>query len=300
MLRRTVLALLAATLAATPALAAEEEWLVIGGDGRAVGYDRASVAKDAAGVFSVMQGGYSIAAMAAPPAIGGGSYNGLVGEVKINCKDKTLRTGATTFLSNGAPDRPLEAAPNARFTPVPPDDSRIFLVNRLCANDRLADPHLAVGRGAGVALLKQIAGQAHVANTGKKGWALALTNPAMLVAVDTSSARREGSMITETEIAWMRKDQTTNGTAWRYSQISYQYDCAAGKRRPNGPLQIYAADNSLVHEETASDAPWSALPPEGGGTMMLDMVCGGRKLLGLPVGARGAMVARLRELAILM
>lgn len=244
----TLFASLAVTLVATSALAAEEEWLVIGGDGRAVGYDRASVTKDAAGVFSLIQGGYSIASMAAPPAIGGGTYNGLVGEVKINCKDNTLRTGATTFLSKGAPDRPLDAAPNARFAPVPPDDSRTFLVNVLCGGGKLSDPQLVTGRVGGVAMMKQVAGQTHVSNTGKKGWALALANPAMLVAVDTGTTKREGQMVTETELSWMRKDQTTNGSTWRYNLITYQYDCAAGKRRPNGALEIY---------HSANETPWN-------------------------------------------
>ena len=36
------------------------------------------------------------------------------------------------------------------------------------------------------------------------------------------------------------------------------------------------------------------------GAVLFDIACNGRKLVGMPVGAQPAMVARLRELAILM
>jgi len=297
MLRLAVLAFAAASMLAGPALCADEEWLVVGGDGTALAYDRTSI-KKSGDLVSFRQGGFSTVAIPPPPAIGGPDYHGLVGDMSVNCKDRTALSGATTFYLVTGAERTLEAPPAAKFTPVPPGDSRAYFVPIVCGERPPVDPHIAVGRKEGLATMKLLAAKKRVTASAKVGWTFALSLPPSLTAIDTSSWKREGDIVSQTEITWMRKDQVNDGLSWRYSVIPFEYDCVVGRRRAKGMLQFYAANNTLAHEEPVEGA-WALLPPSSPGSLLFDMACNGKKLAGLPSGPRAAMIIRLRELAVL-
>src|SRR5678816_1070067 len=98
-MKYAVLAGLAFMAFATGALAADEKWLVVGGDGSALGYDVASVKKDAAGLASLRYAVFSAQPLPPLPAFPGSALFGFLGEMTINCKDKTFRTGATNIYT---------------------------------------------------------------------------------------------------------------------------------------------------------------------------------------------------------
>lgn len=294
---RIGLGILAAALFALPALAADEEWMVVGGDGTAVAYDRASV-KKAGDIITFRQGGYSIAPIPAPATIGGSPYNGLVGEVSVNCKDRTAKTGATTFILVSGVERALDAPPAAKFAPVVRGDTLAYFLPIVCDGRPPIDPHMAIGRKEGLALMQSLARQQRITASAGKGWTFAIAMRTSLTAIDTSSWKKTGDVVTQSEITWMREDQVNDGASWRYSIIPFEYDCVVGRRRANGMLQFFSSDNTLAHEEQV-EAPWALLPPDSPGGVLFDMACKGRKLAGLPIGLRGPMIARLRELAVL-
>jgi hypothetical protein len=188
------------------------------------------------------------------------------------------------------------AAPNATFQKTKPGDYRTYFGEVACAARKDVDAYPATGRAAAVSTLKKIAATPHVTVSGGKGWTFAQGDGARLVAVDTTSAKRQGAIVTQPEINWMLKPQSTNGQTWRYYQLTMEYDCASGKRRGTGFLRIYDGEDRPVHEETVSNAPWEAVAG-GGPTALLEMACKNRKLIGLPSGSRTAVLSRLKEIA---
>ena len=295
-MKYAVIAGLAVAAFATGASAADEKWLVVGGDGSALGYDAASVKKDAAGLANVRYAVFSAQPLPPPPAFPGSSLFGFLGEMTINCKDKTFRTGATTFYFAYGTERSVAALPNAPFEKFKAGDYHAYFTDVVCGGRKDVDAYTAAGRTAGLALLKKISATPHVTVTSGKGWTFADGDGARLVAIDTSSAKRTGATVTQTEINWMLKPQATNGQTWRYYQLTTEYDCAGGRRRGAGFLRIYDDEDRPVHEETVSNAPWEAVAgpgPKG----LLEMACKDRKLMGLPSGSRTAVLSRLKEIA---
>lgn len=284
---------LSMVMAIAPARAADEEWLVFGGDGGAYGFDRKSVVKAATGEVTVQHGAFSTD----PQTMNGTTYTGLIGALIIDCKARTVMPGSVGLY--GPAGVLVSLAPPADRKPVPigTGNPRAVIAGVICDDRKGVDPHLAEGRAAAVALMRAITRQAHVKSDAAKGWAFAAYTATAFLAIDTSSTKRVGDIAHQTELTWMRANQTTNGQTWRYNQVAVEYDCTGRKRRGAGQLQFFAADGKLVHEEVLKDQAWTPLPA---GSPMLDMACSGRKLAGLPVGAREAMIARLRELAVLM
>lgn len=285
--------ILSMVMATAPARAADEEWLVFGGDGGAYGFDRKSMIKAATGEVTVQHGVFT----ADPQTLNGTPYTGLIGSLVIDCKARTAAPGSVSLY--GAAGVLLSLAPPAdrKASPIGVGNPRAIIADIICEARKGVDPHLAAGRPAAIDLMRAMSRQAHVKTDAAKGWAFAAYTTTALLAIDTSSTKRAGDIAQQTEMTWMRNDQTTNGQAWRYNQVAVEYDCAGKKRRGAGSLQFFAADGKLVHEEALKDQAWTPLPA---GSPMLDMACNGRKLAGLPVGAREAMIARLRELAVLM
>ena len=286
--------LMAAALAGTAA-AADEDWIVVGGDGSAFGYDRASIKKDGARV-SVRYGVYSATALPPPPSMTGSTLFGFTGAMTLNCQDKTFKTGETSYYFAYGGERTVAAAPNAVFEKPKPNDFHAFFFDAVCGGRKFFDSYGARTLAEAVATLKRVSSAAHVTTMGAKGWTFAQGDAARLVAIDTSSAKRTGDTVLQTEINWMRKPQTTNGQTWRYFQLVTEYDCAKGRRRGAGSFRIYDDADHPVHEETIADAPWEALSgPQGAD--LLEITCKNKKLPALPTGPRAAMLARLKELA---
>lgn len=292
-----IAAILAAlvALAASPAIA-DEEWVVFGGDGGARAYDRSSIERGPGGSVTVRHALHTTAAQ----TVGGQPYNTAIGQLTLNCQARTAHLGSMEFSGADGVVADLQPPGGPAFQPVTPDDPRGFFLEALCGTRKPPDPYLAVGRDAALALMRRLAGEAHVRASAAKGWAFAIANPAAIFALDTSSWRREGDVVRVNEIAWMRNNQTTEGQSWRYMISGYEYDCAGRRRRGAGELEIYAGDNSLVHKETVAEAPWTPVGANPFNGAMLDMACGQQPLWGLPTGERAAMVRRLRELAALM
>jgi hypothetical protein len=214
----------------------------------------------------------------------------------LNCQDKSFKTGETTYYFAYGGERTIAAAPTAVFEKPKTNDFHAFFFDAVCGGRKFFDSYPAKTRAEAVATLKRISGAAHVTTSGAKGWAFAQADGAKLVAIDTSSTKRAGDTVLQTEINWMRKPQTTNGQTWRYFQLVTEYDCAKGRRRGAGSFRIYDDADRPVHEETIADAPWEALSgPQGAD--LLEMTCKNKKLPALPSGPRAAMLARLKELA---
>ncbi|MDB5451948.1 MAG: hypothetical protein JWO33_526 [Caulobacteraceae bacterium] len=297
-MKYALIAGLAAAALATAAAAADEDWMIVGGDGSALGYDRAAVKKDTAGRTSVRYGVYSATAMPPPPSMAASTLFGFTGTMTLNCQDKSFKTGETTYYFAYGGERTMAAAPNAAFEKPKGNDFHAFFFDAVCGGRKFFDSYGAKTRADAVAVMKKVSATPHVTNTGAKGWTFAQGDGARLLAMDTTTAKRTGDTVLQSEISWMRKPQTTNGQTWRYYQLVTEYDCAKGRRRGNGSFRIYDADDRPVHEETVSDAPWETLSgPEA--TSLLEMVCKNKKLAGLPSGPRAAMLARLKELAAL-
>ena len=72
LIARLLLTTLALTFFAAPAMAAEEDWLVVGGDGSALGYDRASINKDGPNQTTLRYAVYSATALPPPPPTASG------------------------------------------------------------------------------------------------------------------------------------------------------------------------------------------------------------------------------------
>jgi hypothetical protein len=283
---------------AASAAAAEEEWVVVGGDGSALGYDRTSVKKEAANLVSLRYAVQSATALPSPPSMPASTMLGFTGVMTINCQEKSARPGETTYFFAYGGERTVAAAPKATFEKFKPSDYQAYFMDVACNGRRILDSYGARGRIEALAALKRIAASAHVTNAGAKGWTYAMGDGARLLAVDTSSTKRNGDSVLQPEIAWMRKPQTTNGQTWRYYYLVTEYDCAKGKRRGNGPFRIYNDADQPVHEETIVDAQWETLSgPEA--SNLLEIACKSRKLAGLPSGSRAGMLARLKELAAL-
>lgn len=281
---------------ATAALAAEEDWTVVGGDGSALGYDRASIKKEADGQVSLRYAVYSANALPPPPSMQASTLFGFTGVLTLNCQDRSFRTGETTYYFAYGGERTVAAAPKAPFEKAKPGEFQGYFLDVGCGGRKALDTYTARGRPDALALLKKVAATPHVINTAAKGWTFAQADGARLLAIDTTSTRKVGASVLQTEIAWMRKPQTTNGQTWRYYQLVTEYDCAKGRRRGNGPFRIYDNQDQLVHEETVGEAPWETLDgPQAAD--LLEMTCKAKKLPGLPVGARAAMLSRLKELA---
>lgn len=281
---------------ASPAMAADEEWVIFGGDGGARGYDRGSIERGPGGSVTVRHALHT----AEPQQVGGQPYNTAIGQLTLNCQALTAHLGPIEFWGPDGTRTSLQPPRAAAFMPVAADDPRGFFLEILCQGRKPADPYLAVGREEALAVMERLAGQAHVRASADKGWIFAIANSAAIFAMDTSSWRREGDVVRVNEIAWMRNTQTTDGKSWRYMVSGYEYDCAGRRRRGAGELEIYAGDNSLVHKETVADAPWTSVGASPFNGAVLDMACGQEPLWGLPTGDRAAMVRRLRELAALM
>jgi len=289
---------LALTSLAAPALAAEEDWLVVGGDGSALGYDRASFKKDNPNQTTLRYAVYSAKALPPPPSMSASTMFGFSGVLTIDCKDKTSKAGETTYYFAYGGERTVAAAPKTAFEKYKPSDFQSYFADVACSGRKTLDSYTAKGRTEGLALLKKIAATPHVTNAGAKGWTYAIGDGARLLAVDTSSTKRVGDNVLQPEIAWMRKPQSTNGQSWRYYYLVTEYDCAKGRRRGNGAFRIYNDADQPVHEETITDAPWETLSgPEA--TSLLEMACKNRKLIGLPSGSRTGVLTRLKELAAL-
>jgi hypothetical protein len=281
---------------ATSAAAADEEWVVVGGDGSALGYDRTSIKKDALGLVSFRYAVQSATALPPPPSMAASPMFGFSGVMTINCPAKSAKAGETTYYFAYGGERTVAASPKAAFETFKPADYQAYFFDTLCNGRKILDAYDARGRADGLALLKKIAATPHVTNSAAKGWAYAMGDGARLLAVDTSSTKRVGDSVLQTEIAWMRKPQSTNGQAWRYYFLVTEYDCAKGRRRGNGPFRIYNDADQPVHEETITDAPWEALSgPEAAN--LLEIACKNRKLAGLPSGPRAAVLTRLKALA---
>jgi hypothetical protein len=233
--------------------------------------------------------------MATPPALAGSTLLGFVGAMSVNCADKSARPGEITYYFAGTADRSIPADPRSAFEKLKPGDYRLYLAEVACTGPKPADVYVAVGRTNGLAAMRKVAATNHITNTGAKGWTFALGDPARLMAIDTSSTKRTGNIVVQTEINWMRKPQVTNGEPWRYLQMTFEYDCAKAMRRGSGPLRIYADDDHPVHEETVADARWEPLAGAQA-TQLLEIACKSKKLAGLPVGPRAAMLVRLKEL----
>jgi hypothetical protein len=296
-MRNAIIAGLTVAALASAAAAADEKWLVVGGDGSALGYDAASMKKDAAGIAAIRYSVFSATALAPPPGMVDSTLFGFVGEMAINCKDRTFKSGGTTyyFAASGA-ERAVVAPPNATFEKAKAGDYRNYFAEVACNGRKDIDAYPAAGRANAVALMKKIAATPHVTINAGKGWTFAQGDGARLVAVDTSSAKRQGAIVTQTEINWMLKPQATNGQPWRYYQLTTEYDCAGNKRRGAGFLRIYDGQDRPVHEETVSEAAWEAVTGPGP-TALLEMACKNRKLTGLPSGSRTAVLSRLKEIA---
>lgn len=273
------------------------KWLTTGGEGSALAFDAASIRKDKDGKVTLLHAVFSSAPMPAPDAIGGGSYNGLVGELTIDCKAKSARPGEALLLLPDGKQRPVPAPPNGQFAPIGQGDARAYFYEIACDGRRPLDLYPSAGGAKLVETLKRTAGQQHVGALAKKGWTFALGDASRLVAIDTSSTKRAGAIVTQNELSWMRQPQTTAGKIWRYNELTVQYDCAAGKRRVDGPMQVFASDDKLVHEELVTNGPWTPIDPNGPAGYLLQMACKDRKLLGLPSGSRAAALARLKEIA---
>lgn len=301
-MKHVLIAGLALALSATAAAAAEETWVISGGDGSSLGFDRASIAKTAAAgktpaTVSLRYGAFSTTPMPTPPALAGASLLGFVGVMAVNCQDKSIRPGEITyyFAGAGASERSIPADPRTVFEKLKPGDYRQYFVDVACTGPKPADYYMAQGRTNGLSAMRRVAATAHVTNTGGKGWTFAMGDPARLMAIDTTSTKRSGDIVVQSEINWMRKPQVTNGEPWRYLQMTFEYDCAKGRRRGSGPLRIYADDDHPVHEETVADAPWEPLAGAQAASL-LEIACKNKKLAGLPVGTRSAMLQRLKEL----
>lgn len=299
-LNKCLVGLILSLAAVAAPAAAAERWIVMGGEGRASAIDLASVKKNPDGSLSLDHAFYSAAPMAAPEVLGGGVYHGLIGELTVDCKARLAKLGAATFFFPDGLNRELSAPPNLQFSPVTASDSRLLFLEAACTGRRPVDVYAAADRAKALERLRRLARQPRVTSQSKAGWVVALGDASRLVAIDTSSSRRAGDIVTQTELTWMVRPQTTNGQTWRYNQITVEYDCAKGRRRGAGPMQIFAPDDKLVHEEVVKDAPWAALPPNGPPAMLLEMACKNRKLEGLPSGARGAVLARLKEITALL
>ena len=68
-MKSVLIVALAMAALGTPALAAEEDWLVVGGDGSALGYDRASIKKDSPTQTTLRYAVYSASALPPPPSM---------------------------------------------------------------------------------------------------------------------------------------------------------------------------------------------------------------------------------------
>jgi hypothetical protein len=295
-MKSILIAGLALAAVSSPALAAEEDWLVVGGDGSALGYDRASIRKDSPSQTTLRYAVYSATALPPPPSMAASTMFGFTGLMTFNCQDKTAKPGETTYYFAYGGERTVAAAPKTAFEKFKPGAYQAYFADVACGGRKTLDSYTAKGRAEGLALLKKIAATAHVTNAGAKGWTYALGDGARLLAVDTSSTKRIGDNVLQPEIAWMRKPQSTNGQSWRYYYLVTEYDCAKGRRRGNGSFRIYNDADQPVHEETIADAPWEALSgPEA--TSLLEMACKNRKLTGLPSGSRAGVLTRLKELA---
>src|SRR3954468_22393757 len=106
-----LLAGLALAALATPALAAEEDWLVVGGDGSALGYDRASIRKDSPTQTTLRYAVYSATALPPPPSMAASTMFGFTGVMTFNCQDKTAKAGETTYYFAYGGERTVAAAP---------------------------------------------------------------------------------------------------------------------------------------------------------------------------------------------
>ena len=295
LIARLLLTTLALTFFAAPAMAAEEDWLVVGGDGSALGYDRASIKKDGPNQTTLRYAVYSATALPPPPSMAASTMFGFTGLLTIDCKEKSAKAGETTYYFAYGGERTVAAPPKAAFEKYKPADFQSYFADVACSGRKTLDSYAAKGRTEGLALLKKIAATPHVTNAGAKGWTLATADGGRLLAVDTSSTKRVGDSVMQPEIAWMRKAQTTNGQSWRYYYLVTEYDCAKGRRRGNGSFRIYNDADQPVHEETIANAPWEPVSAEGAG--LLEIACKNRKLTGLPTGPRAGMLARLKELA---
>jgi hypothetical protein len=232
---------LALTTLAAPALAAEEDWVVVGGDGSALGYDRASIKKDSPSQTTLRYAVYSATALPPPPSMAASTMFGFTGLMTFNCQDKTAKPGETTYYFAYGGERTVAAAPKTAFEKFKPGAYQAYFADVACGGRKTLDSYTAKGRAEGLALLKKIAATPHVTNAGAKGWTYAIGDAARLLAVDTSSTKRVGDSVLQPEIAWMRKPQSTNGQSWRYYYLVTEYDCAKGRRRGNGAFRIAAS-----------------------------------------------------------
>src|SRR5436190_640456 len=131
--------LMAAALAGTAA-GADEDWIVVGGDGSAFGYDRASIKKDGARV-SVRYGVYSATALPPPPSMTGSTLFGFTGAMTLNCQDKTFKTGETSYYFAYGGERTVAAAPNAVFEKPKPNDFHAFFFDAVCGGRKFFDSY---------------------------------------------------------------------------------------------------------------------------------------------------------------
>jgi hypothetical protein len=295
MKRALTLGLVLAAFAA-PAMAAQEDWVVVGGDGSALAFDKASIKKNAANEYSLRYAVYSAQALTPPPSVGAQAMFGFTGALSVNCIEKTSKGGDVTYFLAYGSEKTVPADPKSGFVKVRAGDYQAYFLDVACSGRKASDAYTAKGRADGIALMKKIAALPHVTNTGAKGWTFAIADNARLLAIDTSTTKRNGDTVLQPEIAWMRKPQTTNGQSWRYYYLITEYDCAKGKRRGNGAFRIYNDLDQPVHEETIVDAQWETLSgPEA--QALLELTCKNHKLPGLPSGSRSSMLARLKELA---
>ncbi|HET9159936.1 MAG TPA: hypothetical protein VFN88_04945, partial [Caulobacteraceae bacterium] len=155
MKRAFTLGLMLAAIAA-PATAAQEDWVVVGGDGSALAFDRASIKKNAANEYSLRYAVYSAQALTPPPSVGAQAMFGFTGALSVNCIEKTSRGGDVTYFLAYGSEKTVPADPKSGFVKVRAGDYQAYFLDVACSGRKASDAYTAKGRADGIALMKKI------------------------------------------------------------------------------------------------------------------------------------------------